>query len=113
MRALAATGERAEALRAWERCRAEVVEELGVEPSAETEAVYLQLLDAEAPEAAAVDGGLPSGVVTFLLTDIVGSSTLWERDRAAMDRGARAPRRPDRRGRRRPRRDPPEVEARG
>ena len=26
---------------------------------------------------------LPSGTVTFLLTDIEGSTALWERDRAA------------------------------
>ena len=27
---------------------------------------------------------LPSGTVTFLVTDIEGSTALWERDRAAM-----------------------------
>jgi class 3 adenylate cyclase len=27
---------------------------------------------------------LPRGTVTFLLTDIEGSTALWERDRAAM-----------------------------
>jgi class 3 adenylate cyclase len=29
---------------------------------------------------------LPSGVVTFVLTDVVGSTELWERVPAAMDR---------------------------
>jgi class 3 adenylate cyclase len=29
--------------------------------------------------------GLPSGVVTFLLTDVEGSTGLWERDEAGMD----------------------------
>lgn len=87
MVALAASGERAEALRAWERCRAEVIDELGVEPSTETEAIYLQLLDTDHAELLpTADGVLPSGVVTFLLTDIVGSSGLWERDATAMDR---------------------------
>ena len=44
MRAHAAAGNRGEALRAFERCRRLLVEELGVDPSAETEAMYLKLL---------------------------------------------------------------------
>jgi hypothetical protein len=39
---LAAAGERGEALRVWERCRITLVEELGVDPAPETEAVYLE-----------------------------------------------------------------------
>jgi class 3 adenylate cyclase len=76
MVALAAAGERAEALRVWERCRITLVEELGIDPSPETEAVYLALLDATPPVPPTTR--LPSGVVTFLLTDIVESSVLWE-----------------------------------
>lgn len=37
-------GNRAEALRAWERCRTVLAEELGVSPSPTTEAAYLALL---------------------------------------------------------------------
>ena len=83
MRALAAAGERAEALRVWERCRATLVEELGVDPSPETEAVYLDILG-PTTAAPAATAALPSGVVTFLLTDIVESSALWDNAPGAM-----------------------------
>jgi DNA-binding SARP family transcriptional activator len=85
MRALAAAGERGEALRVWERCRVALVDELGVDPSPETEAVYLQVLGAPASATpAAPPTALPSGVVTFLLTDIVDSSALWDKAPEAM-----------------------------
>ena len=44
MRAHAAAGDRAEAIRAYETCRRRLVEELGVGPSAETENLYESLL---------------------------------------------------------------------
>ena len=44
MRAHAAVGNRAEALRVYERCRCLLSEELGVSPSSQTEAVYLDIL---------------------------------------------------------------------
>jgi SARP family transcriptional regulator, regulator of embCAB operon len=44
MRAHAAVGNRAEALRVYERCRSLLSEELGVSPSPQTEAVYLEIL---------------------------------------------------------------------
>jgi DNA-binding SARP family transcriptional activator len=44
MRAYAAAGDRAQALRVYERCRRLLAEELGVDPAPETEAVYLALL---------------------------------------------------------------------
>jgi DNA-binding SARP family transcriptional activator len=44
MRAHAAVGNRAEALRVYERCRNLLSEELGVPPSPQTEAVYLEIL---------------------------------------------------------------------
>jgi DNA-binding SARP family transcriptional activator len=43
----AAAGDRAEALRAYERCRRLLAEELGVDPSPQLEAAYLDLLRAE------------------------------------------------------------------
>jgi DNA-binding SARP family transcriptional activator len=46
MRAHAAVGNRAEALRVYERCRSLLSEELGVPPSSQTEAVYLNVLRA-------------------------------------------------------------------
>lgn len=45
MRAQAAAGHRAEALRAYQACRRVLSEELGVDPSPETEALYLELLE--------------------------------------------------------------------
>ena len=44
MRAHAAVGNRAEALRVYERCRSLLSEALGVSPSPQTEAVYLEIL---------------------------------------------------------------------
>jgi len=49
MSAHAAAGSRGEALRAYERCRLLLAEELGVRPSAETEAAYVALLGDEPP----------------------------------------------------------------
>jgi len=46
MRLLRDQGNRAEALRAYERCRRLLRDELGVSPSAETEALYMTLLKA-------------------------------------------------------------------
>lgn len=44
MRAHAASGNRAEAVRAYHRCRELLADELGVSPSAETESTYLRIL---------------------------------------------------------------------
>ncbi|HEX4781108.1 MAG TPA: bacterial transcriptional activator domain-containing protein, partial [Usitatibacter sp.] len=44
MRAHAAAGNRAEALRVYERCRALLTRELGVAPSQETQAVHREVL---------------------------------------------------------------------
>jgi len=44
MRAHNSGGNRAEALRAYEQCRCLLSEELGISPSPQTEAVYLELV---------------------------------------------------------------------
>jgi DNA-binding SARP family transcriptional activator len=44
MGAHAAAGNRAEALRVYQRCRDLLAEELGIDPSQETEALYLRML---------------------------------------------------------------------
>jgi YVTN family beta-propeller protein len=50
MAAHAAAGNRAEALRVYERCRQLLATELGTYPSPETESIYRELLEAPAPE---------------------------------------------------------------
>jgi DNA-binding SARP family transcriptional activator len=62
MRAQAGAGNRAEALRVYERCRALMGDELGVEPSSETQACHLEILRSPSlpvPPAGAADGRLP------------------------------------------------------
>jgi predicted ATPase/class 3 adenylate cyclase len=80
MRAHEVAGNRAEALKAYERCRRLVVEELGVDPDPETEALYVRLLGTEpSPPPSDVSGLPPTVVATFLFTDIEGSTSMWER----------------------------------
>lgn len=55
MAAHAGAGNRGEALRAYERCRRTLADELGVNPSAATEAAYLQLLGDEPVDRPAPD----------------------------------------------------------
>jgi len=58
MRAQAATGNNAEALKTYEGCRVLLAEELGAYPSSETEAVYLEILRVKrAPSASPAVGG--------------------------------------------------------
>jgi DNA-binding SARP family transcriptional activator len=62
MQAHAAAGNRAEALRAYERCRRLLAEELGVDPSPETEAAYLELLGQEPTPPPAFAPGVTLGL---------------------------------------------------
>lgn len=70
MTAYVRSGNRAEALRAYERCRQLLAKEFGVEPAAETTALRMALLaDAPLPGAS-----LASGTITLLFSDIEGST---------------------------------------
>jgi predicted ATPase/class 3 adenylate cyclase len=95
MLALYRAGRQAEALRAYQELRAHLGDELGITPSPELvaleEAIVLQKpeLDwlpttAGASRPASATADLPSGTVTFLFTDIEGSTRLWEEHPEAM-----------------------------
>ena len=89
MLALYRSARQADALRAFERARETLARELGIEPGPALQAMERQVL-AQDPELLAGAGAalavapLPSGVVTFVLTDIVGSTSLWEQHPKAM-----------------------------
>jgi DNA-binding SARP family transcriptional activator/energy-coupling factor transporter ATP-binding protein EcfA2 len=86
------SGRQADALRACQRVRSLLAEELGVEPSAELQELERRILDHDPdlmlsqPTPASTADPLPEGVVTFLLTDIEGSTSLWDADPDAMSR---------------------------
>ncbi len=75
MSILAKSGQRNEALRHYDEYRQQLKAELGVEPLKTTQAMYQRLLQGE----------LPQGTLTFLFTDIEGSTHLLSqlRDRYA------------------------------
>src|SRR5439155_18268327 len=65
MEAHAVAGNRAEALRVYERCRRLLADELGTYPSPETESIYRRLL--EAPAAPARTAPLPNAAPRGML----------------------------------------------
>ena len=101
MLALYRSDRQADALQAYQDARRKLVEELGIEPGerlrelegailAHDESLAVPAVPAvpavEVPPAEVEAGPveLPTGVVTFLLTDIEGSTALWEADAQAM-----------------------------
>ena len=95
LRALAAAGRTAEALRAYQQAH-RALAEIGLEPGPELRELEravaggdaIRLADAVAPSAYRAPrrpSGALSGTVTFLFTDIEGSTRLWETAPAAME----------------------------
>jgi DNA-binding SARP family transcriptional activator len=87
--ALYQCGRQADALRAFSEVRSILKDELGIEPSRALAELERRILDQDesldAPAAArhlntpaTVDAELPAGTVTFLLTDVVSSTQLWD-----------------------------------
>ncbi|HWW54273.1 MAG TPA: BTAD domain-containing putative transcriptional regulator, partial [Acidimicrobiales bacterium] len=94
MLALYRTGRQADALRVYQELRRQLGDELGIEPGPALAQLEARILRQDptlvAPATSVAPAGTepvvaPSvGVVTFLLTDIEGSSTMWDRDAAGM-----------------------------
>jgi predicted ATPase/DNA-binding SARP family transcriptional activator len=92
MLALYRSGRQADALRAYQRLRTRLGHELGIEPSTELRALEQGILNQDpalqppaatttpvAGPPAPVGQGLPSGNVTFVFTDVEGSTALFLR----------------------------------
>jgi DNA-binding SARP family transcriptional activator len=92
VRALAAAGDRGEALRAFERCRRLLAEELGIDPSPELEVAYLDVLRAEPSDEPPPGGREPQARQGDLFvgraTEMGHLRTAWEGARAGRRRGA-------------------------
>jgi predicted ATPase/class 3 adenylate cyclase len=93
MLALYRSERQAEALQAYQDARRRLVEDLGIEPGERLRELERQILAQDpslsAPETRVeADGAkpaqLPTGEVTFMLTDIEGSTVLWEAQREGM-----------------------------
>jgi DNA-binding SARP family transcriptional activator/class 3 adenylate cyclase len=97
MLALYRCDRQADALQAYQDARRTLVEELGIEPGERLRGLERAILAQDPALAAPLGRGdgdaaprgpapaeLPTGVVTFLLTDIEDSSGLWEADPEAM-----------------------------
>ncbi len=81
MLALHRAGRTAEALRAFHALRTLMVDEVGFEPSEELRDLEAAILldDPSLRLTSGVGRTLPEGEITFLLTDVIGSTKLWER----------------------------------
>lgn len=85
MLALYQAGRQAEASDVYQRTRDRLVDEVGMEPGPELQNLLKRILQQD-PALIPAASNLPSGTVTFVMTDIVGSTRLW--DRSASTAGA-------------------------
>ncbi len=87
MLALYRSGRQAEASDVYQRTRERLVDELGMEPGRELQDLLKRILQQEtglAPAVPAEAHALPSGTMTFLLTDLQESTRRWDRNPGAM-----------------------------
>jgi WD40 repeat protein/DNA-binding SARP family transcriptional activator len=82
MLALYRSGRQAEALRAYQKTRAYLAEELGLEPSAQLQGLERRILNQD--PSLELEAEPQVQTLAFLLTDIEGSSVLWELQTEAM-----------------------------
>ena len=76
MRALYRSGRQAEALDAYRDARSALVDQLGIEPSAELQQLERAILTQDTELDSRVVAERPTGTVTFLFTDVEGSTRL-------------------------------------
>ena len=90
MTALYATGRQADALAAYQRARAHLVDELGVEPGSRLQAIEASILGHDEPMIHTSTGAgptpSPTGTVTFAFVEIDQAARLWTADRSVMAR---------------------------
>ncbi|MFN3257783.1 MAG: BTAD domain-containing putative transcriptional regulator [Ilumatobacter sp.] len=93
MRALADAGRTTDALRAFQRFRTTLRDDVGLDPSSELRSLDAEILaaadddtrsTAPSARAPAPSSGLPDGTVTFLFTDIESSTQRWQADESRM-----------------------------
>jgi DNA-binding SARP family transcriptional activator len=86
MTALALEGRQTEALRAFNDHRTRLIDDVGIDPSEDLVELDRRIAMGEsvAPLAVAAPSHPDDGLLTFMFTDIVGSTARWDEDPEAM-----------------------------